>query len=252
MPILKTSGDDLHDVTWTLAVMLWPDPKNQREREQFYAAKTADHLLRAGLVELTLPAEQVAALLDAPGWPALTDEVVKRTKRATVAGHVFLLMFIMDLCKERLPRRGDPGASLDKAIAVMEAWASMDKRFGDDSRFPLSDRTIRNYWDEFRCVAHLWAAKDLNLDPAFQFAPKRGVLQPENLHSLLCVAGQLAHFGCNFRLANKSREKVRFLLDCDAIWVPDPNLHPPSMKAPENLDIFDNSAFMKILRAYQA
>lgn len=252
MPVLYTNGDAFHDVTSTLAVMLWPGEQQEKERAQFFAAKYVDHVLRSTEEEVTLPANLLAALLDAPGWSALLEEVVKRTKRATVAGHVLVTMFVMDLCKERLPKRGDPGASLDKAIAVMEAWASMDKRFGNGSKFPLSDRTIRNYWDEFRSVAHLWAAKDLNLDPAFQFAPRQEVLNADNLHSLLCMAGQLAEFGCNFKLANKSRDKDRFLLDGGSIWWPDPTNHPPSMKVPKNLAIFDNSAFMQILRGYAA
>lgn len=252
MPILRTNGDDLHDVTWTLAVMLWPDLKSQKEREQFYAAKTADHLLREGPGELTLPSAQIAALLDAPGWPAMVDEVVKRTKRATVAGHVLALMYVMDLCKDRLPNRGDPGASLDKAIGVMEAWAAQEAQFGDGSRFPLSDRTIRNYWEEFRGAAHFWAAKDLNLDPTFQFAPQREVLQASGLHQLLCCAGYLAEFGCSFELANKSRGVQRYLLNRNDVWMPEQKRHPAFLKQPTNLAIFDESSFIKILRAYHA
>lgn len=256
MPTLITNGDDFHDVTSTLAVMLWPEDGQDKERKQFYAARYVDHILRGDLTadsEVTLPAGLLSALLDAHAWPALLEEVSKRTKRATVAGHVLSIMFLMDLCKDRLPPRGDPGASLDKAINVMERWAEMDKRFGDNSTFPLSDRTIRNCWIEFRNVAHLWAAKDLNLDPEFQFAPHRQLFDGINLHSFLCAAAYLADFGCSFKLANKSRAPTpRHLLDRNSIWAADPARHPSNLRLPEDLSIFDKAPFMQILRAYHA
>lgn len=96
MATLKLAGDPQHDRLLLTSVMLWPDEDQAARRSQYTAVSMAQDLLRRGEESHLLARGHIAALLDAPSWESLRDEIAERTKRATIAGYVFAFMALMD------------------------------------------------------------------------------------------------------------------------------------------------------------
>jgi hypothetical protein len=104
------------------------------------------------------------------------------TKQGTVAGDLLGLMYEMHL-------QGMDEPSFGKAIENYKQFA-LPLRYGDGEALKRSEATLRQYFNAFESVAHLWAAFRLNQGPyAYTADPKDIFHTPEGLRALLPLFG---------------------------------------------------------------
>lgn len=107
-------------------------------------------------------------------------------KRGSIAGGLLLIMYLMDLFNIKDP-------SMNKAIYLLQR-GSKDHFYGDGESLKSSEKTIRKYWKEYKPVAHLWGALELNnwyhlYDPVDLLTGK------ENITIFLRMSAALLDFG---------------------------------------------------------
>jgi hypothetical protein len=247
MPRIETEGAHARDSIHVQSIMLWPDEAHAARRAQFVAVTYARQLRRDAIVdeELTLPGRLVDALIDAPSWAATLEEARELTRRATIAGDVFMVMYIMDRWKDRLPKRGASGASLSKAIFAIATWAR-NATYGDGVSLVASEKSVKDCWRDYRDVAHLWGARAMNR----AFAGADDVFTAWQLPQLLEAAAYLQLFATTFSLDSKSAREPETLLSPDTAWTLDVSQHRPRLITPTDPAVFDDAPFMGALRQY--
>src|SRR5262249_10338561 len=153
------------DLGWVMSIMLFPN--DQGLREQYFAVQR----VRMEVLDakdgdlLQVDAQTLRFLLDAPRYEQLSNLTRLSTKRAIVAGDLLAALYLMDRFSVREP-------SINKAIHIAQRYAQGAK-YSDGTELDSSERKIREHWQEFRPVAHLWAAQRLN--EAYPFAPQKAL-----------------------------------------------------------------------------
>lgn len=251
MPAIETTGESPHDTLLVKAVMHWPASGDDTKRRQYYVAEFINGTaFEPGPPLMTLPVQTIQTLLFTPSWPDLVEQVKDRTRLGMQAGDVLLFMFLMDRLKDRLPRRGAAGASLDKAFAIASAWASKGNTWGDGVPIGKSKTNIKKAWAEFKSVSHLWAAFSMNT--IAPYAPARQVFHPEYLPAFLETAAYLERFAKSYKLFSRETKRELPLVDADTAWALDTQRHRARMLFPDDLSVFDDAPFMSILKTYKA
>jgi hypothetical protein len=210
MPEIELRGNSM-DPIWILAVMTFPNDEDLRR--QFYAVKYAESLLEgtAPTDFLEMQAGLIRDLINAPGKSELLEIVGKHTRDAIVAGNALTTVYAMD----SFPNYFDE-PSERKAIFVAKKF-SEKSQYGDGSAIPRSDKKIRQCMENFRSVAHFWAA--MTLHEGFPIRERKEILaSPEAVHDFLGIAGTLQDFGSNFLPTRQSKNDKESLLDLNAVW----------------------------------
>lgn len=198
-------------------------PLDEDMRRSYYAVNFADFVVKdpSKKIETEIGRELVEDLIRAPSKATLRDLAADRTKRACVAGDFLLSIYGMHSFPDHF---SEP--SVRKAIFIAQAYAKQTE-FGDGSKLPTSAAAIRRCFDDFRSVAHLWAA--MRFHQSFPIRNHSEVMATaEAVRDLLGIAGTLQDFGSNF-IPKRARPKQP-VLDAQSLWrVPDSikRLHPP-------------------------
>lgn len=217
-----------HDLGWVWATMLFPD--DQQMREHFFAVQLARESLvgakSGGSIEIS--EDTLQRLIDAPSFEELKRVTAERTKRAIVAGNILIALYVMDWFSILEP-------SMNKAKFVAQEFAKRST-YGDGSQIPRSEPFIIEVWNEFKSVAHLWGALEIN--KPYPYAPPREVFSKEYFGKFLEVASGISRFGCSF-IPFRARPKTS-VLDSATLWsLPDwivPASLPRTAKRPEILE----------------
>lgn len=214
------------DSAWILALMNFPT--DSAMRRSYYAVCYAAWVLEECRDEPdVIGVDLIEGLISAPSKSDLGAKVADETKKGVVAGNFLLTMYVMNAFPETF---SEP--SVRKAIYAARVYASKT-RFGDGSSLPTSETAIRKYFDEFRSVAHLWAATRLH--ESLPIRDQREILgSAEAVRDFLGIARTLEDFGCVF--VPKRAKPKQPILDRNSIWrVPEsfPRLHPPWKGPPE-------------------
>jgi hypothetical protein len=147
-------------------------------------------------------------------------------KRGTIAGYLLLALYVMDLFPDRFKI-----ASVSRAIDFIRHF-SQTTEYGNGDKLPKSASEIRECFNEFKSVAHLWAAWTLLKELPIPANPGMFGSEQAAIH-FLGVAGGLQDFGISFKPpAPKGGES---LLEEHDIWrVPDEveRLYPPLKRPP--------------------
>lgn len=252
MGTINTNGEYRHDKLAVLAAMLWPLPEQEPRRTQFAAVTTVKDLLGNGDQELTLSADVLATVLHAPSWADLGREVEEQTRKATIAGYVMAFMFAMDRYANKMPRRGEAGGSLDKAFFCATAWAREGHTYRDGSPIQASEGRVKKCWQEFRSVAHLWGAKELN--KGVQAVPPQGIFDEQHLPTFLGAAAYLQCYGLSRELTHKSRSAADTptLLNASDTWLLDTGRFRPRIMLPDDDEHVVQAPFVQFLKRYEA
>jgi hypothetical protein len=153
--------------------------------------------------------DMLDCLVCAPSEHDLYNHTLKQLKRGYIAGDFLLSIYFMSSFPEHF---NEP--SIRKAIFVTQAFARQNQ-FGDGSKIPTSETTIRKAFAEFRSVAHFWAA--LRLHQTLPERDHREVLgSAEAVSYFLGIAGMLQDFGCGF--VPKRAKPQEPLLDRNTLW----------------------------------
>lgn len=250
MATIQTTGQFRQDRIAVISAMLWPLPDQQVKREQFAAASAVNDLLGTGEQSLTIDAPLLEALLHAPSWEELGREVEEQTRKATIAGYVMSFMFIMDRYSDKMPRRGEDGGSLDKAFFCATEWAREGHSYRDGRPIQASDGRVKKCWQEFRSVAHFWAAKELN--KATLAVPQQAIFQEQHFPVFLQSAAYLQCYGLSRELTNKSKSGSRNLLSPEETWSLDIARYRPEIQLPADDESVLLAPFVQYLKRYVA
>ena len=121
-------------------------PENPDAREQFGAFLVAK--LHAG-VNLPISGETLTRVIEAAG-AGVGNDLVRATRGGCIAGDVLLIRLEMISSQVK-------DAGIDKAQHVASVFyaKSLD---GAGKKFKAGRETVRDHWEAYRRVAHLWAA----------------------------------------------------------------------------------------------
>jgi hypothetical protein len=216
------------DGVWILAVMTFPNADQEDARDALYAIKVAEAEIEASREgDVTLRADLARRLIEGPNKSQIRKRIEQATREGTVAGDLLGNLYGMCSFPDHFPE-----PSVRKAIFAARHFARRTT-YGDGSRLPHSDRGIRDYFEHYRPVAHLWAA--FRLHQAFPIRNHRDVLaSPDAVQDFLAIARRIQEFGCKF-FSGRDRTK-KPLLDARTMWrVPqgDRVLAPPWKGPPD-------------------
>lgn len=228
MRALHLVGDPHLDVLHLQAIMLWPAPGDDEKRRQFYAVFAAQRVLNgAAGGEVALASDLLRQLVNAPSLESIRSDAAKQAKRGIMAGYVMLFMAIMEHHKRRLPPGGAAGASLTKALFATKRMGAQKSTWGDGDVMHLAPNTVKPCWQEFRTVAHLWAAQEA----LRAGGPRQYFMAADMMPAWLEAASYLQQFGLSFLLDSKRARPDEALLPAD-VWALDPEEHRPRIQFP--------------------
>lgn len=244
--LLPLDGDQ-YDGIRTQAVMLGPD------EPVFRRAFFATNLVRGNEWDLPGPPvlvdrQLLADLLEAPTFPKLLEDVGARTKDATVAGYLVIGLFMMWRFPELHGSRNMGGVSMRKAfhfcsyIARDLAW-----KYGDGTGLPQGETKIKECWNRYKTVAHLWAAQSWSR--AFPAGDKMSLYR-ENLPNFLSAARYFQMFGRELILDKKASKTKESVFGDDLWQVPD--RFRALLPFDDNPNVYEDAPLTKALRAYAA
>ncbi len=243
-----TLTDSPNDLGWVWSVMLFPNDEALRNQnyaveftklelekwdeldEKRVSPKTKDS---ANLIETNI--EVLRLLIEAPADSAFKTLRTERIKQGIVAGNILGSLYVMD-------RFGLAEPSMNKAVDYAKKYAGKAK-YGDGSSMEVSEAKIREYWVEFKPVAHLWAAFQLN--SVYSFSAESNVFSETDFLTFLQVAAGIYDFGSKF-IPKRAKVKKAFL-DVEKCWILDSNVDPLHLESeikPEYL--------IKFLKKYKA
>lgn len=191
MEKLELLGDGL-DGGRVMAWMLFPKEPEVR-MVHFVKEVMAQNFIkeRASSELVNVPVWALQSLLEGPSKSEIHNLATEATKQGTVAGDLLGLMYEMHL-------RGVNEPSFGKAVEQYKEFA-FGLRYGDSEALKRSEATLRNYFDAFEPVAHLWAAFRLNQGPyTFTTDPRDVFHTSDGLKSMLGVAKTIGEFATTF------------------------------------------------------
>lgn len=235
MRVIELRGDP-EDILWVRSVMLFPEDSELRERA-FSVEFAREFLADVDRQKFqSLNRRTVELLIEAPAYSDLKKIAAERTKKAILAGNLLMAVFLMH-------RFNEPEPSLNKARFVAKEFAAR-ARYGDGSAIDKSEPSINRAWNDFRSVAHLWAAFEIN--KAYPFAPKREIFTPNFLPSFLGVAAEILRFGESF-IPKRARPHVP-IVDAKTAWHLPDSVEPIALANPSRPPIL----LQKTLKKYRA
>ena len=235
MKNLHLSGEKLLDCIRICACMYAPNEM------QFQKAYFAAHYARANGYDepgqrIVVSSDLLCALLYGPSFDQIKVESIQRAKRGTIAGYVLVATFLMWKYPRLMGARNLGGASLNKAIRACRFIAKEHSwKYGDGSSLTPSETYIGQWWQEFRPVAHMWAAFEWN--KVFPVVAQEDLLRPEGIESFLQLARFFEEFGALEILTKRGTKGMISPLNLDEIWT-----IPAEVKSAIRLPIDDDVA----------
>ncbi len=184
-------------------------PLDAQLRNQYFAVRrvVADTVDSSDTDKFEIDVRTIRLLIDAPRNERLKEIVSNATKCGIVAGDILSAMYLMDKFSVTEP-------SLKKAIHLAQVFDKEEPTYSDGTPMKVSDKAIRECWNKFKRVAHLWAA--LRLNQSYPFSPDHNVFSLTAFTPFLEVAAEILQFGCAF--VPKRTRPAEPVLDCAECW----------------------------------
>lgn len=236
MSELQLDGSEPDNLFWVRAVMLFPNDLSMAQRcfavEQIKAVTDGD----SDDEKREVDTRTLRLLLNAPSYADLKEQVAESTKRAIVAGDLLASIYLMDRFHVNRP-------SINKAIFIAGEYAKKAK-YGDSTRLAISEPMIRKCWNDFKPVAHLWAAFRVGM--AYSFSPDHpNPLALENFKTFLGVAQGMYEFGRKY--IPKASRPINSILSGNNYWELPKTIPARHLQTEQMPD-----ALMKFLKKYKA
>lgn len=176
-----------------MTAMLFPNDSTLRE--QYFTMNHAANSIQgmADDIKIEIDAQTIEILINAPSQKELKLKAAEATKRAIYAGDILGTIYLMDRFKTSAPAFSRP--SMNKAIEFAKQFG-LQNRFGDGEQMYYSEKKVRDCWEEFKTVAHFWAAHRISQN--YNISKGDNFESLENLHKFLAVAKRLFEFGTSF------------------------------------------------------
>lgn len=208
MAEIKLDGSWL-DSVWLDSVMLFPNDAAMRDayittvqvQEEIKALKELDKLM--------VSVNCLRILIDSPSNAQLKLAVTESRKGGMVTGDIMACLYLME-------RFEMPEPSINKAMHVCRAFAAQSA-YGDGTAMATSDGKMREYWNSFKGVSHLWAARRLEIGYPIVSLEDKFSRKHFNLH-LACSQG-LLEFATSF-VPKRARPKAPILPLAEAWTLP--------------------------------
>lgn len=200
MPIIDITGHSDYDKCNILSIMYFPN--QELKRKQFHLLNQMKGFLNNSVTEYVVSKSNLDLLLESPSYNDFKKITSDAVKKGVIAGDLIACIYLMQLFEI-------PEPSFNKAIFIMKEFAlKHDVQYGDSTRLPRSEQTIRNYWDDFAPVAHLWGAFRIN--QSYQLSDANNVFEDENFKTFLQVAAGFLQFGKEF-IPFRAKDKLPLL-----------------------------------------
>jgi hypothetical protein len=190
------------DAFFVYATMAHPD--NERYREEFIASQVihCNQNLTSEDADLHIPKSIMSVLINSPSLENVTERASKSAYGGAVAGDILLYIAEMHLTGHKEP-------SVRKAVYLAEDYLA-NAVDGYGKKGATSNISIRKCWEEYKTVAHLWAAfRVCQLTPDKDFSNLYDTLFGDNLGQFLAIAEAYRHFGEVFKPSRiKSQESL--------------------------------------------
>jgi len=239
----KTIESKWSEIIRILSIMFFPKEQDQqKERNEFVSCFLASQILNSNRLEECLkqvsqskdhaPLELlIRTLLHSPAFSDLEDKIATIFNRANIAGEILVGIFQFN---KTLP---------DKQIGVKkssffrskygEYQTQIKMRGGKKTQVPkrkvrkLSSSTIQNYWEEFKSVAHFYAALRFfhGTRGKIKFNPK--LLTPDNLLDFIAISRKIGDFGINYVPIQGEQKPI---ISKKELWTIDTNFHLPNIE----------------------
>ena len=197
-----------------LTTMLFPNDSTLRE--QFFEVNLATHRIQgmADDIKIEFDAQTIEILINAPSRKELTQKAAEAIKRAIYAGDILATIYLMDRFKAADPAFNRP--SMNKAIEFTKQFG-LQNRFGDGEKMYYSEKKVRDCWEEFKTVAHFWAAH--RISQSYNINKGENFESLETLRKFLAVAKRLFEFGTSF-IPKGARPQIPILSEKSAWIIP--------------------------------
>ena len=218
MPIIDCDHRSPYATAILIGAMTWPrDPECRRQWQATFAAMLldrvqveTDEILRNTLAQrwtenLWEPAGGFATLLETPNKGSLEKEIAKPGGGAAMLAGFSLLTLAM--MTEHHP---EISPSLNRAFAAVEARFQAARKAGLEI-VGTSERALKQGWDAWRCVSHLWAARVLLTLAVDTTSGKRATdALPATVqqHMLFSASAWFYEFVTSFKASRSSRSLV--------------------------------------------
>lgn len=207
MSTLVINGDQ-HDILYVLAIMLFPE--NEQLRTQF----TCTHLVSTDMAdEKTLSLYGVSKndtekiLLNSPTLSDFNNKIQPKIMKKTI----LVGSMLAELYLTNMHDLDSPSKSKARHVAINLIKKITNK---DGYHLSISERTVDKYWNEYKSVAHLWAAFFLNNE--YKYHNDDNIFIPDVFPTFLEIAASLQDFGTSFisdqLISNES------ILNLNSLW----------------------------------
>ncbi|MGC4395162.1 hypothetical protein [Hydrogenophaga sp. T2] len=182
---------DGRDVARITAWMYYPRDQVLRKMhlERFEVVNTLAQIADEGEL-LQVRADTMKRLLHGPSRSEIAHLQAEAVKQGTVAGDLLHLIYQMH-------QRGLDEPSLGKALKEYQAF-SLGPKYGDKTPLKRAEQTLRDCFEAFAPVAHIWAAFRLNGPFPYVDPPEDLFSTAEGRNRLLGVAKALGEFATTF------------------------------------------------------
>ena len=234
MPNITFENDLRTDPLWIKSIQFFPNDLNLRHQyfiKSIIEDKSADS--NDG-DKFEIDAKSLSLMIGAPSLEEFKLKRCKIIKEATVIGDVLNIIYLM--VKFNLPE-----PSLNKAYFVSQQFAK-ETKYGDGTPMAISERYIKERWQKYKLVAHLWGASRFLLKAPH---PKNIESTVEYFKLFLGVAKELQTFGLNY-IPLRAKPQVP-LLDYQSLW-----LLPESIEPKTLVSNIQPEYIIKILKKYKA
>ncbi len=209
MPEIDIADSDLPQ--HVLSVMLFPDdPALRATYRTRFSTEAAIQDSPEGAC-LSVSADSLRLLLDSPSRQEIRARAADATRQGVLAGNILAIIYVMYRC---VPE-SEP--SMNKAIHAMEQHGRKFP-YADGVPMPVSERKLREAWNGFKAVAHLWAAHGLN-KVCLQWDAAKEFSERSETARLLGASSELLAFGTEF-VPQRSKSAQPFLSRDDCWQIP--------------------------------
>lgn len=231
MPIIDITGHSDYDKCNILSIMYFPN--QELKRKQFHLLNQMNGLLNNSDTEYVVSKSNLDLLLESPSYNDFKKITSDAVKKGVIAGDLIACIYLMQLFEI-------PEPSFNKAIFIMKEFAlKHDVQYGDSTRLPRSEQTIRNCWNESAPVAHLWGAFRIN--QSYPYSDMNDIFKSE---FFLEVAAGVLRFGKEF-VPFRAKDKLPLL--GDDVWALPKTITPRKLVNGQFPDLMVN-----FLRNYKA
>jgi len=239
----KTTESKWSDIDRILSIMCFPKKQDQhKERDQLVSCFLASRILNSNgikefLDKVSTPNDHtplellIKTLLHSPAFSDLKEKVAAITYKADVAGEILRGIFRFN---ETLPTEHLGVKKSSFLLSNFGKYQTQDRmKDGKKVKVPkrivrkLGKSTVENYWEEYKSVAHFYAALRFYPGKGRQRKINWNLLTPDKFLDFIVISNKIVEFGIKYIPKHGQREP---LISKGDVWTIDTNVPLPKIE----------------------